>query len=428
MDRRQMVMQRAREFFGDRLDDVLPMVQQDRQELRGWQEPAHLRAAVRRTVRAEGDVETMRLGETAVADALTPAFDFGRPAAEPDLGQQREAIGLLLECGASALQKMQRGNADLTPEETFGLEAVLLLYARPALLMAPGQMFACPPFWNLMEDQRDDIELVQRGVGRIEMFGHPEFDWAGTGFLVAPGLLLTTRRTAELFAECKDGNWQFRPGISAWMDYRSGYQNVSNAGYRVRNVLGCTQNYDLAVLEVEGTQVNGQSPVPLPLACEAPTNLFGRLVYLVGYPCRDARRNEPEPVSRIFRDVYNVKRVQPGQLRGDFRFAELPFLRHDCAPLGVTCGAPVIDLETHQVVGVQVTGRYLETSTAVPVYALQEDPLFRRCNVPFTNTRRAEEKARLNAQVERLSRSSYWNEVRDLVEGLYQRAFGRPTV
>jgi hypothetical protein len=62
------------------------------------------------------------------------------------------------------------------------------------------------------------------------------------------------------------------------------------------------------------------------------------------------------------------------------------------------------------------------------VYALQEDPLFRRCNVPFTNTRRAEEKARLTAQVERLSRSSYWNEVRDLVEGLYQRVFGRPTV
>jgi len=30
-----MLVQRAREYFGDRLDDVLHIVQQDRQELRG---------------------------------------------------------------------------------------------------------------------------------------------------------------------------------------------------------------------------------------------------------------------------------------------------------------------------------------------------------------------------------------------------------
>src|SRR5262245_26076896 len=48
MDRRQMVVQRAREFFGDRLDDVVHMVWQDRNDMRGWQEPAHVRAAVRR--------------------------------------------------------------------------------------------------------------------------------------------------------------------------------------------------------------------------------------------------------------------------------------------------------------------------------------------------------------------------------------------
>ena len=34
MDRRQMVVQRAREFLGERLDDVVHMVRQDRQELR----------------------------------------------------------------------------------------------------------------------------------------------------------------------------------------------------------------------------------------------------------------------------------------------------------------------------------------------------------------------------------------------------------
>ena len=51
MDRRQLVVQRVREFFGERVDDVLHMVRQDRQELRGWQEPAHVRAVVRRAIR-----------------------------------------------------------------------------------------------------------------------------------------------------------------------------------------------------------------------------------------------------------------------------------------------------------------------------------------------------------------------------------------
>ena len=120
-----------------------------------------------------------------------------------------------------------------------------------------------PPFWNVLEDQREDIEMAQRGVGRIELLGHPEFDWAGTGFLVSDDVLMTTRRTAELFAENRNDNWQFRPGITAWMDYRSAYQDVASAGYRVRDVIGVHEHYDLALLEVEPPQVNGSAPVPL---------------------------------------------------------------------------------------------------------------------------------------------------------------------
>src|SRR5205823_13843896 len=139
----------------------------------------------------------------------------------------------------------------------------------------------------------------------------------------------------------------------------------------------------LAILEVEGPQLNGNSPTPIPLLGNPNTfnnNFNNRPVYLTGFPIRDARRNEPEIVARIFRDVYNVKRVQPGLLRGEFRFSNIPFLRHDAAPLGTTSGSPVVDLETHLVVGMQLSGRYLETSTAGPLYALRDDPLFRRPN------------------------------------------------
>jgi hypothetical protein len=416
MDRRQLIVQRARESFGDRLDDVLHMVRQDRQGLRGWEEPAHVRAVVRRTSRQAGNGG--RDDQTVLAE-----LEFARNAGEPDRGQQREGVGLLLEAGASALEKLISDQVNaLSPEETLGLEMVLLLYGRPAVFVDNGRLDRLPPFWNLLEDQREDIELATRGVGRIELYGHPEYDWAGTGFLVADQILMTTRRVAEQFVENRGNAWTFRPGITAWMDYRS-TQSVASAGYQVRGVIGVHERYDLALLEVEGPQLNGSAPTPLSLAAVPPTTTEGRYVYLIGYPVRDARRSEPEAIARIFRDLYNVKRVQPGQLRGAFQFNDIQLLRHDCAPLGQTSGSPILDLETHQVVGMQTSSRYLDSGTAIPLYALRDDPLLVRAGVAFAEAT-AQDRELAISQLERLARSRYWTEVRTTLANLYQRAFG----
>jgi hypothetical protein len=419
MDRRQMIAQRVREYFGERLDDVLHMVRQDRQEFRGWQEPAHVRAAVRQAI-SEGGEPSGNRGSTAVAD-----LEFARTAAEPDRGQQREATGLLLEVGANGLEKVARhAPAEMTAEEVLGLECVLLLYGRPAVLVSDdGSLGSAPPFWNVLEDQRQEIELAQRGVGRIELLGHPEYDWAGTGILVNDAVLLTSRRVAELFCEQRDLRWQFRPGITTWMNYRSRYQSVSDAGYRVRGVIGVHPAYDVALLEVERPQVDGMAPVPLALAAQAPPDLHGRPVYLVGYPVRDARRSEPEGIARVFRDVYNVKRVQPGQLRGMLGFHQVQLLCHDCAPLGQNAGAPVLDFETHQVLGVQTTGRYLEQGVCVPLWVLRDDPLLQGAGVTFTQATTPERQA-VAEQLERLARTRLWNEARETIGSLYRRAFG----
>ena len=422
MDRRQMLVQRVRDFFGERVEDVLHMVRQDRQEVRGWQEPAHVRAVVRRSVRGAGrDADA---GEESSERPGVAEMDFARGAGEPDPGQQREATGQRLEAGANGLERILKNDTlGLNNEELLGLECVLLLYGRPAVLVRQGSLASVPPLWNLLEDQREDIELASRGVGRIELLGHPEFDWAGTGFLVNDNLLMTTRRVAELFVENRGGPWQFRPGITTWMNYRSDYQRVSSAGYRVRAVVGVHDRCDLALLEVERPQVNGTAPTPLALAADPPPDLDGREVYLIGYPVRDARRNEPEAIARIFREVYNVKRVQPGRLRGSFRFQEVELLRHDCAPLGLNTGAPLLDLETQQVIGLQASSRYLDVGTAVPLYTLRDDPLLRNAGVTFAEAT-VRDRQTVVEQLERLSRSRYWDEVAGVIANLYQRAFG----
>ncbi|MCS6851928.1 MAG: serine protease [Gemmataceae bacterium] len=419
MDGRQQIVQRTRELLGDRLEDVLHMVRQDRHGLRGWEEPAHLRSVVRRTVAQEVGGGEREEGDLAVAVA-----DVGRCTGEADPGQQREALGELLEMGASALEKVLRQQVnELTPAELIALECVVLFYGRPAILVRNGRLGAVPATWTVLEDQREDIEMCQRGVGRIELLDHPDYDWAGTAFLVNETTLLTTRRCVELFAEPRDGRWQFRPGISAWMNYRSGDQRVASAGYRIRAVLGVHEQYDLALLDVEPPQVSRQAPTPLALMAQCPPRLEGRPVYLISYPIRDARRSEPEVIARICRDVYNVKRVQPGLIRRCFRFQNIELMQHDCAQLGQSSGGCLVDLETHQVVGLQLSSRYLETSTAIPLWVLRDDPLLKQAGVTFAEASQRDLEGLMN-QLERLSRSRYWPEVRATIGNLYQRAFG----
>lgn len=424
MDRKQLVVERTRAVFGERLDDVLHMVRQDRNDMRGWQEPAHVRAALRRRTIAATNANIEDYSDS--TDVTVAETNFGRGAGEPEPGQQREAIGQLLEAGASALEMMGRtANPELTNEQRFGLECVLLIYGRPAIEVNNDRLASPPPFWNVLEDQREDIEMAQRGVGRIELFGHPEYDWAGTGFLVNETTLMTTRRTAELFIENRNENWQFRPGITAWMNYSADYQNVANAGYRVRAVLGVHSAYDLALLEVEPPQFqnSGYQPTPLALSAQPTWKLEGRPVYLVGYPCRDARRNEPEPITRVFRDVYNTKRVQPGAIRGYMQFRDVQLLQHDCAVLGQSAGSCLVDMETQQVLGVHLSSRYMETGTAIPLWVLREDPLFTRCGVTFADAT-TEQMRVTNEQMERLARTRYWNDVRNTIAAYYSRAFG----
>jgi hypothetical protein len=372
MDHKQMIMQRVQDLREHHLDEVL------RQALHQIQHDWHTSPLLE----APPMWALLRLaeGERAVPAALEAVV-------QSEINQaRREILMQILDAGVSALEKLLTAAAlpELTPEDLFALEFVFLLYGRPALVVRQGRLTQVPEPWQIVENQRQDIELTQRGVGRIELLGHSDYDWAGTGFLVSHTCVMTTRSVAQMFAERKDaGAWQYRPGISAWMDYQEDCQRPAAAAYRVQQVIGVHDRYDLALLEVEPPQQNGESPTPLTLSAEAPSRSEGRPVYLVSYPVRDARRGESGTIARVFCDVYNGKRIQPGRLCGIVPVRDISLLRHDCAPLGHSGGGCLVDLETHHVLGLHVSGRYLENGTAVPLWVLHGDPLMEKGQVTW---------------------------------------------
>jgi Trypsin-like peptidase domain len=117
------------------------------------------------------------------------------------------------------------------------------------------------------------------------------------------------------------------------------------------------------------------------LASAEPEDLLDRDVYVVGYPALDSRRNEPAPVRRIFADIYDVKRLQPGKAVGySTRYSAV---EHDCSTLGGNSGSPVVDLESNQVIGLHFGGRYGVGNYAVPIWQVADDPLIRRGALNF---------------------------------------------
>ena len=111
-----------------------------------------------------------------------------------------------------------------------------------------------------------------------------------------------------------------------------------------------------------------------------PSTTQDHQVYAVGYPAWDGRRNDPQEMMRIFANVFNVKRLLPGEIT---QYLPQGVFMHDCSTLGGNSGSCVVDLETHRVLGLHFGGRYLEGNYAVALWQLTGDPLLQRAQVHF---------------------------------------------
>src|SRR5262249_9360678 len=108
----------------------------------------------------------------------------------------------------------------------------------------------------------------------------------------------------------------------------------------------------------------------------------------VGYPAFDTR-NDAGVQNDLFRQVFGVKRLQPGTLGGrrdTESFGKLvPAVRHNCSTLGGNSGSALVDLEKGEVVALHFGGRYSDINYGVPGSELSRDQRVIDAGVTFAD-------------------------------------------
>ncbi|WP_192476911.1 DNA/RNA non-specific endonuclease [Arthrobacter sp. AET 35A] len=209
-----------------------------------------------------------------------------------------------------------------------------------------------------------------RSVGRIEVEGH-DLAWVGTGWLVRPDVVVTNRHVAAEFARSDGGSFVFRRGaggakMTASIDFLEEMGSTSERAFRLERILHIEDSSgpDLAFLQLSS---EGTSPPAGPVALSAQAD-EDELVAVIGYPARDSRVPDRQLMDEIFGDVYDKKRLAPGQVTG----SDSTTIRHDCSTLGGNSGSVVVSLITGEAVGLHFAGRFLSANFAVPSWIVGE--------------------------------------------------------
>lgn len=256
-----------------------------------------------------------------------------------------------------------------------GLEAIIRLRGRPSLLVR-NKTFDLPESrtWRRrLLPNKSQIESVIASVGRVELLEHPSYDWVGTAWVVGERTVVTNRHVGATFAMRENGGFAFirsfdNKRVGAVVDFAEEFRTGLIEEIEVEKILFVADegagNPDIALLRLASSD---DIPDPVPLAADEPSS--DQFVAVVGYPARDSR-NERDAMVRIFGDIYDVKRLAPGQVT--LALDEDFFFTHDCSTLGGNSGSVVMDIENGTAVGLHFAGRFRKSNYAVKASAVRE--------------------------------------------------------
>lgn len=337
-----------------------------------------------------GDPVTELLGITRSRAPIEVIINNPDPGADPAVMQQLELAVRTVE-----RLKTQGRAASLSPEETQALQAFVYLVTRPALRVDKGEVPSPNRAWSTLDSAREVVARRIRGVGRLDTF---KGTGLGTGWLAAPGLLLTNKHVVAALCDI-----DIRDPFRKWIDlltqrlprYNSQWQTDAALRPRwdtgdsptadtvptglVRHVRAVHPQFDIALLEVDCA--DDTSDRVLNLSAAPPAQVDGQQVYVAGYPAVGPVRDvHPALVALLFGNSEETcKRVAPGLLHG----VADGVLQHDASTLGGNSGSVVIDLATHRVVGLHFSGTPWVSNNAVALWTLKDDPFFAGTGIRF---------------------------------------------
>lgn len=279
----------------------------------------------------------------------------------------------------SSASERRRGSAAAL-EHAGALEKIVLAEGRPALMVEGGTFSpAVSPIWRAtLEDARRFLEAAIASVGKIsiERFGRRQM--LGTGWVVAPSLVVTNRHVAKVFARYgASGEFPLRVdtrgnAIQAVIDFKGEHLRKEELCFSILKVLYMAPDDDLspdvALLSVAATSRDAQRPLPAPLFLSEEEPAEQQIVAAIGFPARDFEEDDQAAMKRYFGSAYEVKRLSPGFVTKSETGKTI--FHHDCTTLGGSSGSALIDLVGGRVLGLHFSGSSGVTNYAVKASAI----------------------------------------------------------
>lgn len=251
-------------------------------------------------------------------------------------------------------------------------EAIVAAALRPSLIVRNNKLEipqADEAWTTKLQSARSRIEAILPAVGRVELRNHPTYEMLGTGWLVAPGVIVTNRHVASVFARASGSGFTFRRNltgevIETLLDFREELNVPEADEFVVEEIIDIQPDNDnapdMAFLRVSASGTAGETlATPIALSTDLPAR--GQEVITIGYPAWDGQRN-PMYMDRIFGNTFEVKRAAPGKVMA----ASTNAIEHDCSTLGGNSGSVVLDLATGRAIGLHFAGKFLVANYAVP--------------------------------------------------------------